>query len=92
MIDEQRIDDSLKQGLHLSRGRFNLFITSEFWGGRWHKPQISGSFDEINYDDLVNIAEACVTAAREWERLDNWQRDKNYEISRKALGAAKPTK
>lgn len=89
MIDELRIDDKTKYGTRYDVGNITLYVTSEFWGGRWHIPTIqlsvlpdiiSASKREsllaLDYDTLTDIVEASRKSQREWLRIENWRAEK----------------
>ena len=54
MIDERRIDDKAKYGTQYDVGNITLYVTTEFWGGRWHKPTIQ----------LMTVAENAAPSMR----------------------------
>ncbi len=99
MIDERRIDDKAKYGTQYDVGNITLYVTTEFWGGRWHIPTIvllaprSDCKDQTNalaldYDTLTDISAASQRAQREWMRVEKWRLEKDREISKKTLGAS----
>lgn len=104
MIDARRINDKTKHGTQYNVGNITLFVTSEFWGGRWHLPTIQlqtvaennvpmrhltrDRVTELDWDTLTDIAEASRKAQREWLQVENWRARKNSEISQKTLGAS----
>lgn len=101
MIDEQKIDGRREYGTQFDVGNIALRVITEIWGGdnSWHTPTILMSRIErqslldpeslivIKYDALESIATAFTKAAREWERLEEWRREKNSENLKKRVGA-----